>query len=269
MAVGIGFKNLKYCLMDDETAETYAPEVKSLGNVISFKLTPETSSVELYADDGLSESSNVLVKYNLEITIKNIDPEVESDILGHAVDTVNGGIVVKSTDVAPFMAIYGVKTFNDGTEKPFWLTKVKFAEPNEENQTKGAEIEFQTFTLTATGYARLRDRVPKHSILSTDPLYDAAAYMSKPYELPPDVAVTGVTVSESTKTVNVNDTFTLTAEIAPPDATNKKVTWSSDDPTVATVTQGGLVKALKTGNANITVTTQDGAKTDTCAVTVS
>lgn len=82
------------------------------------------------------------------------------------------------------------------------------------------------------------------------------------------VAVTGVTLSDSTATVSVGGTFTLTPNVMPPNATNKSVTWSSSDPSVASVA-GGVVTGVAVGQANITVTTQDGGYTASCWVTVT
>ena len=62
---------------------------------------------------------------------------------------------------------------------------------------------------------------------------------------------------------------TLTATIAPSNATNKSVSWSSDKSDVATVDANGSVSSLKVGEANITVTTVDGSKTASCKVTVT
>lgn len=59
----------------------------------------------------------------------------------------------------------------------------------------------------------------------------------------------------------------LTAEIFPKDATNKNILWSVSDETVATVTDG-LVHALKAGEVTVTVTTEDGNKTDNCVITI-
>ena len=61
---------------------------------------------------------------------------------------------------------------------------------------------------------------------------------------------------------------TLIAEIAPHNATNINVSWSSDRPEVATVDENGKVTAVANGTATITVTTEDGNKTDSCVVTV-
>ncbi len=88
---------------------------------------------------------------------------------------------------------------------------------------------------------------------------------------PATVAVTGVTLAPTTATLTLGETetVTLTATVLPGDATDKSVTWSSSDETVATVGNDGVVTAVAPGTATITVTTTDGAKTATCAVTVA
>ena len=83
------------------------------------------------------------------------------------------------------------------------------------------------------------------------------------------VAVTGVSLDKTTLTLTEGDTSTLTATVAPANATNKDVTWSSNNTTVATVSNTGVVTAKAAGNATITVTTVDGSKKATCAVTVN
>lgn len=82
------------------------------------------------------------------------------------------------------------------------------------------------------------------------------------------VAVTGVTLSDEAVTLKKGGEKTLTATVAPDNATNKEVTWSSDKTAVATVDQKGKVKAVAAGTAVITVKTKDGNFTDTCTVTV-
>jgi pullulanase family protein len=80
--------------------------------------------------------------------------------------------------------------------------------------------------------------------------------------------VTKVRLSEQTKTIKVDEEFTLKATVSPADAANKEVTWTSDQPTIASVDNNGKVKGLAIGEATITVTTVDGNKTATCKVTV-
>ena len=83
------------------------------------------------------------------------------------------------------------------------------------------------------------------------------------------VNVTGVKINTTTKTMNAGTTFQLAAWPQPSTATNKTVTWTSSNTSVATVSSTGLVKAVKKGTATITVKTADGGKTATCKVTVN
>ncbi len=83
------------------------------------------------------------------------------------------------------------------------------------------------------------------------------------------VPVTGVTVNPTSANLLINATQQLTATVAPANASNQTVTWSSSNNAVATVSATGLVTAVSPGTATITVTTQDGNKTATCNVTVS
>ncbi len=82
-----------------------------------------------------------------------------------------------------------------------------------------------------------------------------------------DVSVTGVTLEPSTLTLLIDGTQTLVATVLPENATDKTVTWESSMPNIASV-ENGLVTALATGEAVITVKTKNGNKTATCTVTV-
>lgn len=81
--------------------------------------------------------------------------------------------------------------------------------------------------------------------------------------------VTAVTLDKTTLSIKRGNTETLTATVEPEDASNKNVTWASDNEAVATVDENGVVTAVSAGTANITITTVDGEKTATCVVTVT
>lgn len=81
--------------------------------------------------------------------------------------------------------------------------------------------------------------------------------------------VRGVSLDQYVLTLIEGGTAQLTATVEPSDATNKKVTWSSSAPGVATVDASGNVTAVAEGTATITATTDDGGKTATCTVTVA
>ncbi len=82
------------------------------------------------------------------------------------------------------------------------------------------------------------------------------------------VAVTGVTLNKSSLTLQQGTVETLTATVAPANATNKTVTWSTGNSNIATVSTTGKVTAVGVGSTTITVKTADGNKTATCNVTV-
>lgn len=82
------------------------------------------------------------------------------------------------------------------------------------------------------------------------------------------IAVTGVTLNKTATTLLVGWKETLTATVAPEDATNKDIVWSSSDESVATV-ENGVVTAVAKGTADITVTTVDGNHQATCKVKVN
>lgn len=86
---------------------------------------------------------------------------------------------------------------------------------------------------------------------------------------PEPVAVTGVSLNKTTLALTEGETATLTATVSPSDAANKAVSWSSSNATVAAVDNNGTVTAAGAGSATITVRTDDGGKTATCAVTVA
>ncbi len=81
-----------------------------------------------------------------------------------------------------------------------------------------------------------------------------------------DVAVTGVSLNKTTLSLAKGASETLTATVAPANATNKTVTWTSDNTAVATVTNG-KVTAVVAGKAKITA--KAGDKTAVCEVTVT
>lgn len=81
------------------------------------------------------------------------------------------------------------------------------------------------------------------------------------------VAVQSVSLNKNTTTINVGETETLVATISPIDATNQNVTWGTDAPNIATVTNG-VIEGKAVGTASISVETVDGSHTDTCNVTV-
>ncbi len=83
------------------------------------------------------------------------------------------------------------------------------------------------------------------------------------------INVTGITLSPTTKTMYAGESSMLMPTVTPDNATNKSVTWTSSDPTIASVDENGIVNAIKKGTATITAKTDDGGFTATCVITVN
>ncbi|MFW3537996.1 Ig-like domain-containing protein [Vagococcus fluvialis] len=77
-----------------------------------------------------------------------------------------------------------------------------------------------------------------------------------------------MTLNKTSVTLAVGGTEILTATVAPENATNKKVIWSTGNTTIATVDESGRVIAKKSGSVRITATTEDGEYKAYCQVTI-
>lgn len=124
----------------------------------------------------------------------------------------------------------------------------------------------QIVTVDANGnVTAVKEGTATITVTTTDGGFTATAKVTVSADV---VAVTGVTLDKTSLTLAPNGSSTLKATVAPANASNKGVTWTSSDTTVATVSSTGKVTAKKDGTATITVTTKDGGFTATCTVTV-
>ena len=96
--------------------------------------------------------------------------------------------------------------------------------------------------------------------------YDIGAYEYDPDEVV--IAVTGVTIVPASISIIEGKTGTLVAQIEPANANNKRVTWTIDDPTIATI-QNGKVTGVTPGTTTAHVTTQDGNYTAEAEVIIT
>jgi len=84
----------------------------------------------------------------------------------------------------------------------------------------------------------------------------------------PTIQVAGISLEKINTSLTVSATEQLNYTISPVDATDKSVTWSSDDENIVTVDSSGLIEAIAEGSTDVHVSTNDGDFTDTCTVTV-
>ena len=87
---------------------------------------------------------------------------------------------------------------------------------------------------------------------------------------PEIIPVSQITLNKAEASISVGNSETLTATVAPENATIKDLKWESSDTSVAMVAADGTVTAVKVGTATITATAADGSgKSATCTVTVT
>ena len=120
------------------------------------------------------------------------------------------------------------------------------------------------YTFTGSGSGEIVVRVDRGSSMKKAIYVKSVAVT---YTAGATVNVTGVALDQSSLSLIAGENATLTATVSPADATNKAVSWKSDDTDVATVSNG-VVTAVAAGTATITVTTNNGSFTATCDVTV-
>lgn len=102
----------------------------------------------------------------------------------------------------------------------------------------------------------------------TNPINRAEAAVLIGKALADRIPLTSVTLQFPAITLQVGKSRTIFVTVKPDDASDKEVSWVSDDPAIATVTAAGYITAVAPGKCTVTVTSRDGGKTSSCVVTV-
>lgn len=235
----------------EDAVELSKTEVKAVpvaeaskGSVTVKPDTNQTLNTELKG-----ENSTIV-----EITIKEIDADgtVKDEKLFTADNAIPSGIKVTIGGLESNTTYHVFCIKDDGTVIYYG------------SKTLGADEEELDFTTNHLCHFAAVKETPVLKEAVKDMTMDSSSNLT-----PSTIAVTGVTLNKSETSIEVGAIETLTATVAPANATNKALTWSSSDATIATVSSEGVVTGVKAGAATITVTTADGSFTATCAVTVT
>lgn len=150
MAMRIGCDNLHYAIMTTEDTATSAPiyaELKSAPGVMHININPNASLATAFFDDGPGDTASTLGNIDVEIQKNTLTTENKADLLGHTIDA-NGGVAYADDDTPPFVAI-GFRTLkSNGKYRYVWLYKGRFADPEDNNETKADSINFQSDTIS-------------------------------------------------------------------------------------------------------------------------
>ena len=146
----IGLDNFLYAILTEAPDGTPSyGTAKKPARAIEAKVDVSSNDVKLYADNAIAESDTSFQGGSVTLGIDHEDIEVMADLLGHTVT--DGEMVRNMNDVAPYvgfariaqLVLNGVPKF-----RVEFLFKVKFAEPSQENKTRGESVEFGTYELS-------------------------------------------------------------------------------------------------------------------------
>jgi formylglycine-generating enzyme required for sulfatase activity len=195
-----------------------------------------------------------------EVTVITAITLIENQWENGSVDTANSVVWYKVTSSSTFRIWWNDRGQGDGSKTGNVQVRVR----NSSNSNTWIDNGWDSAQLiygTGTVYLEVRPYGENSSNVGTYGIVWSTGSTRPP------IPVTGVTLNKSTLTLNATRSETLVPTIAPSNATNKNVTWSTSNATVATV-YNGEVTAHIAGTVTITATTQDGGKTATCVVTV-
>ena len=285
-----GVDNLFFAevLQDDENGFVCEPPVKR-APVAEVGKTTDSSSEAHYYDNKAMIVINSEGADTITITVAPPELSIMAKLTGRTFDPVTGMLVDNVRENKYFAIMYRTKG-TDGKYRYVSRLKGQFGIPDETSATENDGTDTNNIQLTFTGIyteheftkgrynpgtATWSKGSAKGVVVDTRyGLADVSSFFGQ-VQTPDTVSasgtvnVTGVTLTPSTAALEVAEELQLTATVAPASATDKSVSYASDDTGVATVTAGGKVKGVAAGSAIITVTTTDGSFTDICAVTVS
>ena len=149
----IGLNNFRYGFLTEaqDGTPTYSG-AKTPGAAISCSVEISNNDAKLYANDTVQESDTSFSGGSVTMGVDREDYQVQADLLGHTYSS-ETGLVRNTNDVAPYVGLGRVVTLmvdNVTSYRVEFIYKVKFAEPSQENNTKGESVEFSTVEMQGT-----------------------------------------------------------------------------------------------------------------------
>lgn len=255
----------------------------TVGSVIELAGVSEVGK----ATDSTNESHYYDNKAAIVITSEGADTitvntsaiplNVLAQITGQYYDNASG-MFVEQESVPQYWALgYQTKDTN-GNVYFVWRLKGRFNKPDQTNATEndGTDANGQEITYTGVSTIHKFTKTGKSAKAITvntavNPVTASSFFstVQTPDTVATGTAATGVSVSPTTASIEVAGTTTITATVAPENATNKSVEFISSDTSVCTVTSAGVVTGVGAGSAVVIAKTVDGGFTASAAITVT
>jgi len=243
--------------------------VDAAGNVTG--VAPGTATITVTTQDGGKQAS-CIVTVSANIAELSIDKLTYGDEESTEITAVNGvynvdGAKFPLTESIPLQLVLKGTNYNASKEYDFTITVN--GQTSKTGMIRGSEL-LGGFTLDIVRGESQADGSYNYKVVITEGTTQVAAVSFVLNISGTPTPVTGVVLNRHSLKIEAGKTATLQAVVSPSNATNKKVTWTSSDPMVAEVDpETGEVTAKGVGTAEITVTTEDGGKTDKCTVNVT
>lgn len=264
-------------VIEDSTANFITGTVIELAGVSEVGKATDSTNESHYYDNKpaiviTSEGADTIT-----VNTSAIPLDVLADITGQFYDA-DSGMFVEQESTPQYWALgYQTKDTN-GNVYFVWRLKGRFNKPDQTNATENDGTDANGQEITYTGVSTIhkfsktgksgKAITVKAAVLSLT----AASFFSTvqtPDTVADGTAVTGVSVSPTTATIAPLEETTITATVAPVNATNQSVEFISSDTSVAVVSSAGVVKGVADGTAVIIAKTVDGGYTASATVTVT
>lgn len=284
-----GVDNLYYArILQDDDAGFLCDTPKRLSPVAEVAKSTDSSNEAHYYDNKplivvASESADTIT-----ITMAPPTLEILADITGKGWDA-STGMMIDGPRANDYFAIMYRTKGTDGKHRYVSRLKGTFNIPEEDNATENNGTDTTNTQITFTGIMTEHEFTKgvysngswsagsakgvvvdeRYGLVDFDNFFST---VQTPDSIQPSTAVhvTAVALDQSTLSLTAGGaTATLVATITPANADNLNINWSTSDANVALVDGIGTVTPIAEGSATITVTTVDGGKTATCAVTVA
>ena len=276
-----GVEGLVYAKILEDSLENFRCDTpKTLAGVAEISRSTESSSATHYYNNIPAIIIQSTGSDEVTINTSVIPFDVLAEITGQYYDAETGMFTEQERDPGYFAIGYRTK-LTDGTEVFVWRLKGSFSIPDSDNKTQddstdanGQEITYtgisttHKFTKTGKPAKAINVNTAVNTAAQADTFF-AAVQTPDTVVGPQTINVTGVGIAPGTLALEVGDTADVIATVVPTNASNKAVTFESGDEAVVTVDEDGKVTAIGAGTTTITVTTDDGGFTDTCAVSVT
>ena len=284
-----GVDKLYYAkILQDDAAGYICDTPKPLSPVAEVAKSTDSSNEAHYYDNRplivvASESADTI-----QITIAPPELKVLAEVINKSFDNTTGMMIDGARSNDYYAIMYRTKG-TDGKYRYVSRLKGTFNIPDETNDTENDGTDTTNTQITYTGINTEHEFAKgvysngawvagsakgivvdeRYGLVDFDDWFDSIQTPDS-VQASTAVKVTGVALDQSTLSLTVGGaTATLVATITPANADNLNINWSTSDANVAIVDGVGKVTPVGAGTATITVTTVDGGKTDTCAVTVA